>query len=225
MYKLFPQLNLHTLYSATRLCLTIGALSACSLAQAEPQTQQNQATPEATDQRTLMQAVSTAATTAQDAFSRGLLEGKVESLFAFNKHLSGYSLDAKLNNSTLEISGKVASELERDFAEQLAYSVDGVMDVTNSILVNKDTKKTTFKSTTEQVAKTLKDTTVTANIKAKLLANQQVSGLAVHVKTVNRKVTLKGKASSELEKDLIEVIARNTHGVAEVHNEILVENK
>ena len=176
------------------------------------------------EEKTLKEAVSSAATTAQDAFSRGLIEGKVESVIFFNKHLNGYDIDAKIYEGRVILSGNVSKNIEKDYAEQLAYGIEGVTEVTNKIQVNESTKKTNLKSATSKIAQGLKDATITANIKARLLANQNVSGLSINVDTMNREVTLRGTAHDALEKDLVGAIATNTQGVTRVKNEIKILN-
>jgi hyperosmotically inducible protein len=60
------------------------------------------------------------------------------------------------------------------------------------------------------------DSAITAAIKAKFIADDQVSALNIHVDTVNGKVTLTGKVPSESAKERAIAIAKATNGVHEV---------
>jgi len=158
----------------------------------------------------------------QSAFSIGLKEGKVESILFFNKHLNGYSLDADVDGTHVTLTGTVAQDIERDYAEQLALSIDGIESVSNKIQIDKQLEKSTLNSTKTKFTSSIKDASITASIKTKLLANSNISGLKVKVSTDSQKVLLQGEASSALEKDLIEQIAANTSGVNQVINQIQI---
>ncbi|HBF09780.1 MAG TPA: hypothetical protein DHW71_11240 [Gammaproteobacteria bacterium] len=158
----------------------------------------------------------------QSAFSVGLKEGKVESILFFNKHLNGYSLDADVDGTHVTLTGTVAQDIERDYAEQLALSIDGIESVSNKIQIDKQLEKSTLNSTKTKFTSSIKDASITASIKTKLLANSNISGLKVKVSTDSQKVLLQGEASSALEKDLIEQIAANTSGVNQVINQIQI---
>jgi osmotically-inducible protein OsmY len=209
----------------TRLFLITAISSAC-LSTAHAETSH-----EALDdtQAKISEAAESAANTAskfagdaQEAFKLGLKEGKIESLLFFNKHLNGYKLDAQIQGNQVILSGQVAQDIEKEYAEQLTLSIKGVNSVTNNIVVDHNEQKTALGTTTNKISSTFKDASITASIKAKLLANSHVSGMKVNVDTTNKEVFLRGEAQSMLEKDLIEQIASNTPGVQRVVNEIQV---
>jgi hyperosmotically inducible protein len=80
------------------------------------------------------------------------------------------------------------------------------------------------KSASHKMGQEVNDTSTTTKIKSKLLADKNTSGLAISVTTTNGVVTLSGKVKSDSEKELAEQIARNTAGVADVHNELTVSS-
>lgn len=69
------------------------------------------------------------------------------------------------------------------------------------------------------------DASITAAVKAKLLADPEVKGVAIDVDTVNGTVTLSGTAKSSYEKTEAEKLAKRTDGVVSVVNEIVVSGK
>ncbi len=66
------------------------------------------------------------------------------------------------------------------------------------------------------------DRTITAAVKAKLLEDRNTGGLSINVDTLNGTVSLSGFAKSQAEKDIAGQIARNTKGVREVRNNLVV---
>ena len=66
------------------------------------------------------------------------------------------------------------------------------------------------------------DKTITASVKTKLIEDKNTGGLSINVDTLNGTVALSGFAKSEMEKDQAGAIARNTKGVRELHNNLIV---
>jgi len=68
----------------------------------------------------------------------------------------------------------------------------------------------------------LNDAGITARVKAKLIADPEVAAVRIDVDTVNGRVTLNGKVSTEDQKAEAEKLARHTDGVVDVVNLIQV---
>ncbi len=66
------------------------------------------------------------------------------------------------------------------------------------------------------------DRTISTAVKAKLLEDKNTGGLSINVDTLNGTVALSGFAKSQAEKDQAGLIARNTKGVREVRNNLVV---
>ncbi|WP_298826571.1 BON domain-containing protein [uncultured Piscinibacter sp.] len=66
------------------------------------------------------------------------------------------------------------------------------------------------------------DTTITTQVKARMLDNPAVAGTSISVETLNGTVMLSGFAKSATEKATAEKIARGVNGVKAVNNEIAV---
>jgi hyperosmotically inducible periplasmic protein len=67
------------------------------------------------------------------------------------------------------------------------------------------------------------DTTITTQIKSRLLENKDVAGTSISVETLNGVVLLSGFAKNTTEKTTAESIARKVNGVRSVRNEIVVQ--
>lgn len=69
------------------------------------------------------------------------LTGKVETIFLLNRHLNGFKIDTDIENGIVVLTGTVESDIDRDLAETLAESVDGVVDVRNMLEVDSATAR------------------------------------------------------------------------------------
>lgn len=75
----------------------------------------------------------------------------------------------------------------------------------------------------ETVGQKLDDATVLAKVKANLLKEKEVDALDVNVDVKDGKVTLSGKADSDIERKRAEEVAKGTGGVASVENKIEIK--
>jgi len=74
----------------------------------------------------------------------------------------------------------------------------------------------------ETVGSYVDDTTITTQIKARFVDNQQVDATAIHVETLNGTVMLSGFAKNATERNTAVTIARGVNGVKLVKNEIAI---
>lgn len=74
----------------------------------------------------------------------------------------------------------------------------------------------------ETVGAYVDDVSITTAIKAKFVEDKTVDAGAISVQTLNGSVALSGFAKSAREKSQAEAIARNTKGVREVRNNLVV---
>lgn len=69
------------------------------------------------------------------------------------------------------------------------------------------------------------DASVTERVKSKLATNTNTRDLHIDVDTKNRVVRLRGEVWSSEERDLVELLARNTAAVAMVQNDLVVRDR
>ncbi len=160
------------------------------------------------------------------------IQGKLEAAYLLNKHLNSMEIDTVVKNNTVFLSGNVDTDVEKDLAGEIAKSIEGVDEVENKLTVRPDrfkkNKDKTAKSEEDEngerdFAQKVKDATITAAVKVKLLTNSNTDGSDINVDTVRQTVTLQGKVHSPEEKDLAEKIAMNTDDVLKVTNELKVD--
>ena len=73
-------------------------------------------------------------------------------------------------------------------------------------------------------ATALKDSTITAKVKAALHDDKETKGRDIHVTTVAGVVSLHGRVSSNAVADRAEQVARETTGVKRVENKLRIDN-
>lgn len=147
-------------------------------------------------------------------------EGSVVTAIALNRHLNPFKIDVEVENGTAVLTGEVESDVDRDLAEQVAMSVDGVQKVDNQLTVDVDAERNEHND--KSMSQRFDNATTTASVKSRLLWNSNTEGLDINVTTMNGVVTLDGTAQSEEAKALAERLAANTDGVRDVENNITV---
>jgi osmotically-inducible protein OsmY len=145
-------------------------------------------------------------------------EGSIATAFALNRHLNSDRIQVEMQGRMAILTGTVENGVNRELAEQVALSIEGVDEVNNQLNVNSDTNQSDAERTS--LANSLNDVTTSATIKSKLLWNRYTQGLDIDVNTQNNVVTLSGKSDSEAASELAERLAGNTQGVREVRNQI-----
>ena len=75
----------------------------------------------------------------------------------------------------------------------------------------------------ETVGAYVDDSAVTTKVKAKFAEDKTVSAMSIKVDTMKGVVQLSGFAKSNEERLMAERLARNTNGVADVRNDIIVK--
>ena len=151
---------------------------------------------------------------------------QISTAFALSPFLRAHDLDVVVKGDKAILSGKVEGEVNKDLATEIALGVKGIRDVDNQITVDENyaaSKKDTDKD--RSFGQVVDDATITASIKSKLLWSKFAEGLTTNVDTSSGKVTLKGSADTEVNKELAGRLAMNTKGVSSVDNQLKVKNE
>lgn len=153
----------------------------------------------------------------KDIWTSGVVTGAL----LCNSHLNRFAIRAQAVGNTATLRGNVSTEAERELAEQITLNVPGIEEVDNEIdiiITGVDPARTN-----QMPALNFSDAAVTTRVKSQLLANQETSGLDIAVNTDNGVVTLTGAVESDVDKELVYYIARNTESVRQVVNKLEVE--
>ncbi|WP_373187729.1 BON domain-containing protein [Halopseudomonas sp.] len=151
------------------------------------------------------------------------MEGSVATAFALNRHLNPFRIQVQVQDRTAILTGTVENGVNRDLAEEVALSIEGIEEVDNQLTVDTDVDQ----SDAERIsfANSFNDATTTATVKSKLLWNRHTQGLDIDVDTSNSVVTLTGEANSDAARELAQRLAENTAGVRDVRNNIVITDQ
>lgn len=108
-------------------------------------------------------------------------------------------------NGELLLAGQVPSAWQRSKAEELVRNISGIKSVSNFITI----------ASPSSTLSRINDTWLTAKVKAKLIASEDVDPSHIKVVTENRTVFLMGTVQPEEAEAAVD-LARNTDGVGSV---------
>ena len=145
------------------------------------------------------------------------IASRVKETFLAQRTAAAADADITVRNGIVTLSGKTVSEEHKALATAYARGVEGVKDVENRMIVVGT--EVSVKST---AVDKMGDAAVTARVKAALLFHREVSALKTKVKTRDGVVTLRGKARSAAEKDMIGKLVSDLDGVAAVDNRMTI---
>lgn len=147
------------------------------------------------------------------------LKVKILTTYALSEHLNPFTIDVSVSNGEVTLTGMVENSIQSDLAAEIAKGVKGVKKVDNKLIINSTVQRDTERSAFMHY---VDDANITARVKSKLLLDPNTHGLNVHVTTKNGVVTLKGELKSDIEVDLVRQIARNTNGVVDVEDSLII---
>ena len=156
---------------------------------------------------------------------------KVKAKLAADSETSAIKIGVDTVNGVVNLSGVVPTEREKMKAEELARSTEGVVQVTNNITINPNSIGATnaeqkareaIGNVGEKAREVGTDTAILASIKARYLT-EGITGTNVDVH--DGVVTIKGEVENENKLSLAADIARNTEGVKNVINQLIVAKK
>lgn len=145
---------------------------------------------------------------------------EIATAYAMNPLLRDSVLIVTVTGANASLVGKTGSAVEKDLAEEIALSVDGIEHVDN--MIGTTDMPTSRPRADRSFGQKIDDATTTAAIRSKLLWGATTSGLAIQVVTVRGKVRLDGTVYDSAQRDLIAQVAADTAGALSVTNGIVV---
>ncbi len=150
---------------------------------------------------------------------------KVKTKLAADSETSAIKIGVETKAGVVTLSGEVPTDKEKNKAEQIAKNTDGAKRVVNDIKVNPESLGATnlrdkAGEAAKEVGESISDAAILAKVKSKLLADG-ITGTNVDVNA--GKVVLKGEVDDAKKKAKAEDLARNTSGVKDVKNQLLVK--
>jgi hyperosmotically inducible periplasmic protein len=149
----------------------------------------------------------------------------IKSQLAADDMVRARNIDVDTRERVVTLNGEVRSAEEESKALQIARNTNGVANVIDQIEVVPETAPTTGLGTPPEsgIAATVTDAGITAEVKSKLLADPDTSGLRINVDTSNGVVTLTGTVRTQAAETEALAIAGQVKGVASVTDQITVE--
>lgn len=143
----------------------------------------------------------------------------VKSKLVWSKHTDGQTTEVETNGGTVTLTGTAESAKAKLAAERLALNTNGVVAVSNQLVVSTAAPSMTdkAKSSTAQAGREIADSWITTKVKSTLLYSSNVKGSDVEVTTKGGVVTLGGKLGSGAERALAVELADNVRGVKSVN--------
>lgn len=140
------------------------------------------------------------------------IEDSAKQSYIFKTYLKGDDIKIQSTDGVVTLTGTVEQENHKSMAAETVTNLPGVTKVNNEIKV------------TGTPAGTGSDFLLAERIRGTLLFRRSVSFINTDVSVVDGNVTLKGKASSEAQKQLTSEYAKDISGVKSVDNQLVVTN-
>ena len=157
------------------------------------------------------------------------LAAEIKDAYWKNSFLQSAEITTQVHDGVVHLTGTVRKSVERDLAGEIAKSTQGVRKVKNEIVIESPAPvyvppaaDATTKPKRNAFARWADDASTTAAVKSRLLANENTGGLKIHVATNDDVVTLSGEVRTAEERELAELITKNTADVARVDNQLKI---
>lgn len=138
-----------------------------------------------------------AASTTEKGFSTSVadtvIEAKLTDKFIKEDTSLVTGIDKSVSNGSVLMTGKVSTQEQKILATRLAWEINGVKEVVNEIQVVSETS----------LKATAKDLAASAQLRAALIGDQDISSLNYSIDVVNGVVYLSGVAADENERDRV----------------------
>jgi hyperosmotically inducible periplasmic protein len=153
----------------------------------------------------------------------------VKARFASDETLKARNINVETKDHIVTLTGEVQSEQEQSRALEIARQTNGVVDVVDNITIAGEpqaapTSGRVGETGAETGGRVVLDPGITADVKARLLADSTVKGLKIDVDTQERVVTLKGTVDTQTQKDHALEIARSVDNVSRVEDKLAVRD-
>ena len=148
------------------------------------------------------------------------LTARVKSALMADDTVRSFDIDVETNNGVVQLNGNVTSQAQIDQALQVARGVSGVTQVENRMTMQPAGASAAGSTTLGTAAD---DTAVTARVKSALLAESEISGLAINVETTNGVVQLSGEVDNQAQMARAAQVAGAAEGARSVQNQLRVK--
>ena len=157
-----------------------------------------------------------AASTTEKGFSTSVsdtvIEAKLTDKFIKNDASFVTGVESSVNNGSVLMTGKLDTQDQKILATRLAWEIKGVKEVINEIQIVND----------KSIKTTAKDLAASAQLRAALIGDQEISSLNYSIDVVNGIVYLSGVAANEKERERVIAHAQALRFAKKVVNYIIL---
>lgn len=150
--------------------------------------------------------------------SDAAIRARVETELVFHRKANARKTVVAVEHGCVTLRGEAASKQQKESTAECARSIRGVKDVKNEMTVAARPWQT--KSSINEF---IDDASISAQVRASLLAHQSTGALRPKVETKDGTVTLSGEARSRHEKELVSELVADLKGVKKVANNMATE--
>ncbi|HET9693628.1 MAG TPA: BON domain-containing protein [Steroidobacteraceae bacterium] len=150
-----------------------------------------------------------------DTVDDGTIAASIKAGLLDHKATSSMQINVESYEGTVQLSGFVESQAEKDAAGKVASNVSGVTKVVNSLAIAPKTSMGTK----------LDDSLLTGKVKAALMDAHDVKSMQINVETKNGVTQLAGFVPSQAMKERAGQVAAAVSGVKQVENVLVVRSK
>lgn len=149
--------------------------------------------------------------------------GQIEGVYLFQPSLDASRIQVEVRENRATLVGEVESHVQRDLAQELAMSIDGIDTVSNQLQVNP--RLTEDHHSSPAWGEQPSDSALLAKVKTRLLANINLPGTRIEIDTQQGHVTLSGEVDHRDQQELAYYTTLNTQGVRSVESTLNVTPK
>jgi osmotically-inducible protein OsmY len=146
----------------------------------------------------------------------------VKAKLAADDTVRSYDIEVEAQDGIVTLTGNIDSAEAKEQALSLARDTRGVTEVVDMIAVQTSETTGDAPQPDRTVGEHIDDAGITMRVKARLLDDPVVKGLAIDVDTRDGVVFLTGSVSSETERDTAIRIAKDTRGVRDVQANLAI---
>lgn len=156
-------------------------------------------------------------------WQRGFVEGSIRS----NPHLREFAIEVDIEKDRISLTGIVDSSSARALAEQIAINVSDMKQVENRLRIVKPATEESLQESEQREPDTIRlaNVPITNKVMSRILGHAQTRTLNIEAQTRNRVVTVRGTVNSNLDKELVYWLVKNTDGVLHVVDMIEVTGR
>jgi hyperosmotically inducible protein len=143
---------------------------------------------------------------------------KVKSTLLFHRHVSATGTTVYVKDGIVTLQGTANSLAQKELTTEYAKDVENVKGVKNNMTIA-DALPTPDSTLGEKID----DASITAEVKASLLAHRSTSALRTKIETADGVVTVTGIARNAAEKTLVTKLVADINGVNNVINNMTIE--